>query len=583
MKSVPQLNLEMAQILVQGLVAQGARHAVMSPGSRNTPLVLAFSKHPEITLHTILDERSAAFFALGLSRVTGQITTIFCTSGSAGAHYLPAFIEAKASSIPLLAITADRPPDSQHSGDWQTIDQKNLFGSHAQHFEDLGLPSEKNNRRAPQVIARAIDRALHPRGPVHLNAPFQKPLWEAAEETSEPPQITVSPILRARVKLDKEWVKALLPRLLKHPEGAISVGHGVPQNTEFREALTTVARLLAWPILAEGASGLRFGPHNRRQVLSSYDSFLRSEQLPLKARTVLRFGQTPCSKPLMAWHNSIPDDGLILVDPEGRWHDPEHRASTVIACDPTELCKALINILEAQSNETWLRQWQALEEACQSQLRESLTDPNVALWEGPIAAHLCETLPTNSMLHVANSMPIRDVDSFAEGRDSALQVYVNRGANGIDGTIASALGEASAWGDGAKVLLIGDLAFLHDIGSLVTAKTLGGSLTIVVINNSGGGIFGFLPIAKHPGCFEDHFVTEQKVQIKKLCEGFAIHHVTVHDLAGIAEALNEESEGLRVIEAVVNRDHNLAMHRAIHAKVADFLTAKRGERELSCP
>ncbi|MDF1667744.1 MAG: 2-succinyl-5-enolpyruvyl-6-hydroxy-3-cyclohexene-1-carboxylic-acid synthase, partial [Planctomycetota bacterium] len=502
MKSVPQLNLEMAQILAQGLAAQGARHAVMSPGSRNTPLVLAFSQHPNITLHTILDERSAGFFALGLARVTGQITTLFCTSGSAGAHYLPAFIEAKASSIPLLAITADRPPDSQYSGDWQTIDQQKLFGTHARHFEDLGIPSPKNNRRAPQVIARAVDRALHPRGPVHLNAPFEKPLWDGLENPSEPLQTRVTPILRANASLGEDLINSLLPRLMKHPQGVISVGHGVPQNSEFRAAITELARILSWPILAEGASGLRFGPHDRSQILSSYDSFMRSESFQFKAKTVLRFGQTPCSKPLMAWHNRLAADALILVDPEARWHDPEHRASTVVACDPTALCLALNSALEAQSDRRWLNQWTELEKACQSQLREALSDNDVPLWEGPIASQICERLPENSLLHVANSMPIRDVDSFAEGRDQALQVFVNRGANGIDGTIATALGEATAWDDGAKVLVIGDLAFLHDIGSLMTAKTLGTSLTIVVINNSGGGIFGFLPIAKHSSCFE---------------------------------------------------------------------------------
>lgn len=583
MKSTAALNLEMAQILVAGLVANGARHGVMSPGSRNTPLILAFSEHPEITLHTILDERSAAFFALGLARVTGQVTALLCTSGSAAAHYLPAFIEAKASAIPLLAITADRPPDSQYSGDWQTIDQQNLFGSHAQHFEDIGLPSEKNNRRAPQVIARAIDRALHPKGPVHLNAPFKKPLWDGSTHISPPKELPVTALFRAQASVDDETLTLLGNRLSNVKEGSLSVGHGVPQSAEFRKAITTLAHKLAWPILAEGASGLRFGSHDRSQVVAGYDSFLRSEAFKLETRFVLRFGQTPCSKPLMAWHNSLPEGGLALVDEQGRFHDPEHKAAMVLACDPTRLCQKLAERLEAREDRSWLDSWLELEERSQGVMRNTLSAPETALWEGPIASQLCEQAAPGSFLHVANSMPIRDLDSFAPCREGDLQIFVNRGANGIDGTIATALGEAEIWEGGQKLLLIGDLAFLHDIGSLVTAKTLGASLSIIVVNNSGGGIFGFLPIAEHSSCFEAHFITEQNVELEQLCQGFGIPHCRVTDLSALRSALEKTGEGLRVIEAVVDRDHNLSMHKSLHAQVDHALKASAGERELSCP
>ncbi len=334
MNPIAQLNQELARTLVASLKSAKVRHAVLSPGSRNTPMVLAFSRCPDIQLHTILDERSAAFFALGLAKITERPAVLFCTSGSAGAHYLPAIIEARQSNIPLLALTADRPPNSQYSGDWQTIPQQRLFGHHVQHFEDMGLPGPKNNRRARQVMARAIDKCLNPPGPVHINLPFSKPLWDPRCQAQEPPnEPKTAQILRPKSQADSNIVEHLAKRLQSSPRGVISVGSGVPQTSSFRNAVAKVAQILAWPIIAEAASGLRFGKHDQSQLILSYDAFRRSPHFSLDPSLILRFGETPCSKALLQWHSQESKDGLVLVHPHGQWHDPDHQADLLIAAD----------------------------------------------------------------------------------------------------------------------------------------------------------------------------------------------------------------------------------------------------------
>ena len=560
-------NHQHAQALISALVGAGVRDAVVSPGSRNTPIVLALhalaaAGHP-ITMHSILDERSAAFFALGLSRITGVPTLLSCTSGSAGAHYLPAIIEAAHSNVPLIAITADRPPELQERGAPQTVTQVGMYGPHVRWSFDLSTPAERAGVQWLRgIAAQAVDAAMGTRpGPVHLNAPFRKPLWLAANTTEPPgPQAHPHRILRGPATLHDTDLQTLATRLGNAKRGCIVWG---PQPDE-RTAAAAVAHLaahLGWPILTDPVSPLRWSQSTAATVITTHDAFLRDPDTAhqLQADLVLRLGGTPSSKPLSQWLASATD--VVSLDATGAWRDPEHRVSTVIAADPTWVCQALPSVVPSPSSDSgWARLWAEHESHAAAALAQTCAD---GWWSGAIIQDLIAQLPAGTLLHVGSSMPIRDLDAFGRGA-SDIRVTANRGANGIDGTIATTLGTAAAWSAGPVVGLMGDLTFLHDQGSLMLAR--GGSQTrvLVVLDNAGGGIFDHLPIAKHADAYEAWFRTPQQADIPALCAAASIPCVTAQDRVtlseGIADAL--QRAGTTVVHATFDSATDLALHQA---------------------
>jgi 2-succinyl-5-enolpyruvyl-6-hydroxy-3-cyclohexene-1-carboxylate synthase len=561
---------------VRSLAAGGLRHVVLSPGSRSTPLVLAFEAHPDVTTHVVLDERVAAFVGLGLARVEGATVALLCTSGSAGAHYLPALVEARASCVPLLAITADRPPELIDCGAPQAMRQQRLFGDHVLGFFQLG-PADGRPREhwIQQATGRVLATAAGPpTGPVHLNVAFRKPLWAAALEpqglagsTDRCPRLlrpTGAPELPddllALVESADRGLIVCGPRATASPPGSASSGvHGI----------AALARHLEWPVLCEPSSQLRFGDHDRARVISSGDALARTPSFVDAHRPdfVLRFGQIPTSSAIQSWlaEGAAP---TVLVDPAGRWHDPAHQADLLLAGDPSAVSDALRTHVSAKTSQTWLESWRNADDAAQRALNHATRSD--APWEGAVIRRLMAALPDGALLHVASSMAIRDLDTFSGSTERRVRVTANRGVNGIDGTLSTTWGEALAWAHGPVVLVCGDLAFLHDVGGLAAARGLGARATVVVLDNQGGGIFGHLPIAKHPTAFERDFLTPQETSLVALARACGLPAREV-SLADLDAALGEDLGELRVIVVPIDREGSLALHADAYAAVAEAL------------
>jgi 2-succinyl-5-enolpyruvyl-6-hydroxy-3-cyclohexene-1-carboxylate synthase len=575
-----------ASSLMASLAASGVRHVVCSPGSRSTPLVLAAADCPGIELLSVLDERSAGFVALGLCRATGAPTALLCSSGSAGAHYLPAIIEASESALPLIILTADRPPELQNTGSWQTIRQSHMFGSHVRWFEDTGVCDRPElAARSAQVGARAAQRSrARPAGPVHLNLPFREPLW-TGDGSAERPR-PAARVLDEGASAPTDALVERVARLLgKAERGLFVCGPLPPRSTRaLATSVSTLARQLGWPVIAEPASGLRFGNHDRSQLVTHADLLLRSPAFAdaLEPDLIVRIGQSPCSKPTLTWLATRESAESLLIDPDGLWRDPSQSARTLIAEDPDLLLRAITARLEGETRDpAWLDAWMSAEATARALLEKPLTDPEI-LWEGAIAAELSRSLPQSAALHIANSMPIRDFDAFGGARAEALDCYVSRGVNGIDGTIATAVGEALGSGAERFWLVTGELAFLHDLGSLRLLRQLAIPVTMVVIDNGGGGIFEHLPIARHPRHFEPLFLTPQGEDIGALAKAHGLRSLRVERLEELRAALRAPSgsEPL-IIEARIDREANLEEHRAVWRAISDQLERQASSQALS--
>lgn len=558
----------------------------MSPGSRNTPLVMAVAQTSEITSHVVLDERSAGFFALGMARALGEPVALLCTSGSAGAHYLPALIEAYYSNIPLLALTADRPAELQDCGAPQTVAQSQMFGAHVRASFELqapytGMPQlnwlSTLATRAVEVATGAVP------GPVHLNVPFREPLWEPAAPVDDHAVKMPPRILRGENILSPAVVAMLADRLAAQERGVFVCGPMAPdarQTPRLRTALTQLAECLGWPILAEPTSQLRFALPNDQSLITSYDLLLREQTWAhsMAPSCVVRIGQLPTSKALQEWLAREGSGKTILIEATGAWRDPAHSADTLLVAEPAQVFEQLLNVLTARrAASTYLQQWRRAEQLLAPKIAAACSDD--LLWEGAVARQLVESLPAGASLHVASSMPVRDLDAFAPSLPRVVNVYANRGANGIDGTLASAFGAASVAGEGPLWVLMGDLAFFHDASSLALARDT--RATVVILNNGGGGIFDFLPIAASLGdapAFQRFFTTEQQIDIGALCVAYGAvwKQVTTmsemkHVFAQRHNDLKMSGHGVLVIEVAIARQANVARHRAIVTQAKELV------------
>ena len=585
-----------ALALVRALLSLGLSRAVLCPGSRNTPLMLALDAHPEISTDVVLDERVAGFVALGAARVSGRAVALICTSGSAGGHFLPAVMEAAESGVPLLLITADRPRSLQACGAPQTTRQGDLFGAHARWSFDLGTPDSAidDTGWVASIASLAWMRAHggHP-GPVHLNAPFRKPLWQrrtSTEGLSERPLRPAPKVLMGRPSLDDAAVDALASELSSATRGVIVCGpsdgaQGLEGRLRRTEALVALSTALGWPVLAEPTSQLRFLDPLPLGLVTCADAILRgaSTAPELRPELVLRFGAAPTSKATGEWLASLPASTQVLtVDDVARVRDPQHATTTLIIHDQADLCARLAARIEASASPTsWGEGWRRAEALAQGALTASVEGE--ALWEGSIARVLLRRLPAGVLLHVGNSMPIRDLDTFGGSLCRDIPVLFNRGLNGIDGTIATAIGEARAAPERRLVVWLGDLSARHDLSGFATAAELGVSLTVLIINNDGGGIFEYLPIAQHPDAFERCFLTPQRSDLGIFCQSIGARHDRVRDLRGLTSALDValSAPGLRVIEALVDRGDSVARHRALWQATARAITSLSSSNELT--
>jgi 2-succinyl-5-enolpyruvyl-6-hydroxy-3-cyclohexene-1-carboxylate synthase len=581
-----------AEALLRALVGAGVRDAVLSPGSRNAPLVLALDRlHREgepVRLHTILDERAAAFFALGLARVSGQPTLFCCTSGSAGAHALPAIIEADRAAIPLLVLTADRPPELHGVGAPQTIVQPGMLAPYVRLTLDPGAPDAAVSLDFLSTLAaRAVFAALGPHpGPVHLNLPYREPL-----ELGDPPAPTggfrpAPRVVRGATRLPTAEVRALAERLVSRPRGVLVSGPGDAgvagaglrgAAADLGRALSALAEALSWPVLADGASPLRGHGAEGVGVIVSGDALARTRSsAAVTPDIVVRFGQIPTSRALTEWLASPQLGETWLVDAHGRFQDPDHAATMLLAVDPCLLAADLVSAIHAigpRPEPRWLARWRRADSIAQDALTACIA-PCVEPWSGAIARAVVAALPSGALLHLASSLPIRALDAFAPRPATGVSVAANRGANGIDGTLATAIGEARSWTSGPVAAVVGDLAFLHDVGALLACPPPETPLVIVVADNAGGGIFDHLPIARHPTAFEPHFITRPRVDVETVGRGLPVAFESTPTVAALNEALRRclTVGGISVIHVPIDRAFDLACHRQARAAVESALT-----------
>jgi 2-succinyl-5-enolpyruvyl-6-hydroxy-3-cyclohexene-1-carboxylate synthase len=573
-------NTALASAFAEELARGGLRRAVVSPGSRSTPLAVALWRQPEIEVTVILDERSAGFFALGAAQASGAPVALLCTSGTAAANYHPAVCEADESALPLLVLSADRPPELRGIGAGQTIDQIKLFGSSVRWFCEVGTHSADDDGllhyRSIACRALAAARGETRPGPVHLNLPWREPLAplpiEGAVTATDPLALEGRPgrPLTAVTRIDLEPSAFLLDEVAGHIGDAIAgvIIAGRQLDPELREPLAHLARASGFPILAEPTSQLRCGPHDRSYVVASYDQLLRDEHFARSVvpDLVLRFGEMPTSKPLRAWLAASGAD-QIVVDPYGGWHEPSRRAAALLRADPTELASGWAARLESEvrpAPTAWLAAEQAAREALESELGTAGPISEPALHHALGRAHR-----DGDLVYTASSMPIRDQDSFLPSGDADALFLSNRGANGIDGLISAGIGAAQASGR-PTTIVSGDLGLLHDIGGLAALRDVSTPVRIVVIDNDGGGIFHFLPQAEALDGpeFESLLGTPRGVSVEKAAALFDIPHHRLESLADLPTAL---AAGTGLIEVKTDRATNVATHRLLTEHVSGAL------------
>lgn len=573
-------NTALASAFVEELARCGLRHAVLSPGSRSAPLAVALWRRPEIEVTVLVDERGAAFFALGAAQASGAPVAMLCTSGTAAANFHPAIREADESAISLIALTADRPPELRGIGAGQTIDQVKLYGSAVRWFCEVGTHEADDDGllhyRSLACRAFAAARGEARPGPVHLNFPWREPLApapvEGAVTATDPlalegrdarPLTAVTPYGAEPSELLLEEVAA---QIGSARSGAIVAGRQL--DPELREPLARLARAAGFPILAEPTSQLRSGPHDRSHVIASYDLLLRDGGFRERVAPdlVLRFGEMPTSKPLRAW---LAESGAnqIVVDPLGGWNEPTRRAAALLRADPVELAAGWAARVEAGDREApaaWLDAERAAREAIEAELEglEAPTEPGLQLALG--RAHR-----DGDLVYTASSMPIRDQEAFLPAGEADTLFLCNRGANGIDGLISSGIGAAHATGR-PTTIVTGDLGLLHDLGGLAALREVSTPVRIVVVDNDGGGIFHFLPPAEalDGGEFEALFGTPQGVDVARAAALFDLPHQRIDSLSQLPNALDA---GTGLIEVPVDRQTNVDLHRRLADRVADAI------------
>ncbi len=562
------------QAFADELVRCGVEHAVTSPGSRNAPLILSLASHPGLSAVSVLDERSAGFTALGIAKASGRPVAVTCTSGTAAANLLPAVVEARESRVPLVVLTADRPPELRDVGAGQAIDQLKLYGSFVKWFAEVGNlePGPESNAHHRSLACRAFYTAAGGRpGPVHLNFPLRDPLAPEPEDLDDEPwrgRPDGRPwveVLETEPEPSRTIVEELAREVAGAPRGALVCG---PWLEDIAEPAARLAAAAGWPLLAEPTSGLRCGDHDRSHVIAHYDVLLRSERFvgdhPLDL--ALRIGDTPTSKPLRAF---LAESRQIVVDPHMSWHEPTRRAEQLVSADPAALCDLVSEALEQRRprapDPEWLGSWLAADILIPPALAHT-PDP----FEPKVYAALAELLPQDALVWVSSSMPIRDVETFFPQTERRLRFLANRGANGIDGVVSSALGSALA-SDRRCFLFTGELALLHDLGGLVALGSNGAELTIVCVNNSGGRIFDFLPVAEHadPALYEEHVLTPRGVDLERAAALAGIPHT----LAATADELRDAIGRPGLIEARVDHERNVELHREVFATVDRALGA----------
>lgn len=563
-------NISWAVVFVDELARCGLTAVCIAPGSRSTPLSLAFYANKEIRVYHHLDERSAAYFALGMALAQEKPVALVCTSGTAAANFHPAIIEAQMSQIPLLILTADRPHELRHSGSNQTVDQVKMFGDHVLWAVDMPLPQAdaptlalRNLRAlAARVVARSNGLL---KGPVHLNFPFRKPLepvigenWSDASEvqSSSRPHTQIE---RGTLLPTTNQVTGIGELIENNSRGLIICGPRCPTG-DFATAVVKLAYAAGYPILADPLSGVRFGPQiDGATVLGGYETLLQAANGSLpKPEVILRFGSVPTSKWLNNYLIQSNPSCHIHVQESGTWADQGHMTSHFFQVNPHFLCEQLIATIQQPVDRIWQQLWQKLEVDCWTITENSLHN---CMFDGSIVAALLDQLPPNTDLFVGNSLAIRHVDQFGRPSKKPIRLFANRGASGIDGNVSTGVGIA-ATADMHSVLLLGDITLFHDSNGLLAIKQLGlRKVIIVLINNNGGGIFRRLPVAQIEPPFEQLFLTPHDLEFAPLAAMHGLDYHLAADLSSFRstfdKALSADSASLIEVQADSQEDEQI--------------------------
>jgi 2-succinyl-5-enolpyruvyl-6-hydroxy-3-cyclohexene-1-carboxylate synthase len=584
-------NTLWSSIVAEELYRSGVRTVCISPGSRSTPLVIAFAelrdRCPDLQILVHIDERSSSFFALGLAKVQMAPVALLCTSGTAAANYYPAIIEAYYSQIPLVVLTADRPPEMRDCGSGQTIDQINIYGKHVRYFFEVGTPEILGFRLRylRSLISRAVSIAVGkgdtPAGAVHLNFPFADPMppVPVAHDVPEdlalsspeamfgnPSGAAYSQVIAGMRSLDTDAIAAMANQIISHPKGVLVVGV-YDSPPEFLNTVRKLAKTTGYPLLIEAT-----GAH-RRDEIGHYDSFLRSPNFSQThaPEIVIRFGAMPTSKSYMLWLQQHIGCQQIVVGSTNS--DPTHGITQALNVYPVSFCEQLANYLENYAQPIWQdKQWRLDFELAESIAEHAIAESLAGieeLFDGKVYAELAEILPADTHIYVASSTPIRDLDTFFHS-DRPIKVLANRGANGIDGTLSSALG--AAWGcEHPMVLICGDLAFYHDLNGLLAAKKYHISLTVILLNNDGGGIFDLLPISKFENTFEEFFGTAHGLDFAPIISAYNCEHTLIQNWQDFGDRVTSSlnAKGTQVLEIRSDRKRNKELHFAIWNKVIE--------------
>lgn len=561
----------------------GLREACTSPGSRCAPLVLTLARDPRLRCHSHVDERCAGFFALGMAKASGQPVAIACTSGTAVAELLPAVVEAYEARVPLIVLSADRPPELRENGAGQAIDQIKLFGDYAKWFFEVGShdATPERVRWMRELACRAFWTSLEGRpGVVHLNFALREPL------VCDPPRGAPSggrphgaPFVARRLGIADATADAqALDELIGDRRRGVVIAGRHERLTPLGHAAAAFCTASGWPLLADPMSGARRGV----AAIAHYDALLREPSFAAahKPEIVVRIGDLPVSKPLRTWLAGLTELPQIALDPEGAWQDPASVLSHSLAGNPAATLNALSSKPRA-TDPNWLADWRSADERAGEAMLRALNEKNAeGLSEPQVALELGVLLPDAATLFVASSMPVRDIETFWPVRSDSPRVLCNRGANGIDGTISSAFGAAAAE-DGPVVLLIGDVAFAHDIGGLLAASRLGLKLTIVLVNNGGGGIFDFLPVSSTPMALErdiytEHVATPTNLDFAHAAALYGLTHERVESLpalrSALEQALSQAQSAIVEVQTATDRPENVDLHRRVWSAVSQALT-----------
>ncbi|MEL7331013.1 MAG: 2-succinyl-5-enolpyruvyl-6-hydroxy-3-cyclohexene-1-carboxylic-acid synthase [Cyanobacteria bacterium J06560_2] len=559
-----------ASVAVETLAQLGLQTAILCPGSRSTPLTFAFATHPSIEAIPILDERSAAFFALGCAKRQHQPVALVCTSGTAGANFYPTVIEAYESGVPLLIFTADRPPEMRDCASGQTIDQQKLYGGFSKDYSELAVPMAEMPMLAylRQTLVSGWGKAIAPcPGPIHYNCPFRDPLPPLADNSTQHLEkiwnsTDFFAAIASPASVTEQTQSLPIDQWTQCHQGLIIAGPSYLDDPQgYCQLVSELSQRLGWPVLAEGLSPLRNYHRLNSSLVSTYDIILRSptRAAALIPKQVIQLGPLPISKVLRQWLQTHQPKRWIVGSQRNL--DPLHGPVQGL---PTTL-ESLVNAIKTDSTEStncdYTQQWLDQEASVRQALDNTLAT-ETALVESKVVWLLSQHLPENTPLFIANSMPVRDIEYFWAPGDRKIKPVFSRGANGIDGTLSTAMGLAHH--NAPTVLLTGDLAFLHDTNGLLNTTKLSGHLTVIVINNSGGGIFEMLPVAQFESVFETYFATPQSVELFSLCKAYGVEHKLVTGIQDFVDCISHlPSQRVRVLEVVCDRTQSTQQRKSL--------------------